>query len=511
MPMYARVSMLGVNVDIDPADLPPSVWSDVTNMVPKSLGMTRARGYEAFYGTPLAPPFFVLYTPQAEEVTWLYAGSITLTTINQTGVHTDRTPAGMVATAGGNWTGGNLNGIAVVNAPQNPPYYWRAGMALALPLPGLRSNTQYRALRPFKYHLVGMGVVGTGGNLAEAVHWSNAADPGEIPNTWVPAPDNEAGDNILADEDGDIIDGMALRDSFYIYKQDSVYEMTYIGGNEVFRFRKVFATVGVLAKNCIARVQGTHVVLGNGDVYQHDGQNQKSLMEGIVREKFFSTLDDAYYKNSFVVYLEALDEVWFCVPTTGNTRANLCAVWHVTTGKWGYRTIPPTDHGATGIIGQLSGAVSEPWDSDTGTWNTDTTAWVDQSLSITEDSLLLASSQPSQLYKGNSGTTADGVAYSSQVSRLGLSLEDPSREKAIRRIWPRLNAPTGTTFTLELFNQRDTRDGQEVLGSVNFQTGNEGVAVNVNARYLGLKISTEESVDWNITGFDIEYMPQGFF
>lgn len=508
---YMRVNMLGVNLDIDPANLPPSIWSEAANMVARPGAMERAKGYIEVYPTVLFPPTYLMYTPQLGEPYWIYCGASNIAVIPPTGLHTDITPASLVSPVSANgWTGGNLNGLAVLNAFENEPYYWFNGIgATALPLPGQRANTRYRVMRPFKYHLIGMGVTEGGSDFRDQVHWSNAADPGQIPDTWVPDPDNEAGDNILSDEDGDIIDGLALRDAFFIYKQNSVYEMTYIGGNEVFRFRKVFGTTGALTRNCIVRVKGTHVVLGNGDIYRHDGQNLESIVDGVIRDTFFSAIDDENYQASFVVYLEAQEEVWFCVPTTGKTVPDIALTWNVTTGEFGYRSIPEAEYAASGVVSDVV-SVSD-WDSDTGVWNEDSTAWLSQDITATEDVLLIADATQSKLFQANTGTDHDGQPYTSVVGRLGLDLGDAQREKAVRRIWPLMNCPEGTVFTMELYNQRDTRQGQELLSSQQFTPGNEGVAVNVNARYLGVRISTEESVEWDIAGFDVEYLPQGHF
>ena len=53
--------------------------------------------------------------------------------------------------------------------------------------------------------------------------------------------------------------------------------------------------------------------------------------------------------------------------------------------------------------------------------------------------------------------------------------------------------------------------GPENLGTVEFEPGTNGVAVNVNARYLGVRIYSDESATWDIGGIDIAYMPRGNF
>lgn len=511
MSMMKRYTVLGVNLDVDPVEVPDNYWTETSNMVPVVGKMTRARGYSEIYATPLFGPTFVMFTPQLGDPFWLYANANNVAVIDPSQLHTDITPASLTSPVAENgWSGGNLNGLAVINSVENEPYYWFNGIGTeALPLPGQRASTRYYVMRPFKYHLIGLGVTDPSGDFKDALHWSDAADPGQIPASWVPTPENEAGDNILADENGAIIDGLALRDAFYIYKQDSVYEMTYIGGSAVMRFRKVFGTTGILARNCVVRVKGTHIVLGNGDIYRHDGQNIESIIDGKLRKAFFAAIDDNAFENSFAVYNEPSEEVWFCVPLTGSTRPDLAAVYHVTTGEWGYRAIPDSDFAATGIAGEQQ--ASDTWDDAIGEWNQNTNLWLNNTIARTEDSIVIADSQKNKFYLGNDGVSADGEAYRATVGKLGMAIDDPQREKAIRRVWPRINAPDAATFTIELFNQRDPMSALEQVAKRTFQVGTTGVAVNCNARYLGLRIYCDDLVDWDIAGVDIEYMPRGNF
>lgn len=507
--MYKRFSPIGLNLDVDPVELPDDYYSGVTNMVPRNGKMMRARGYEQIYGDLLFAPYYLLYSPQLGEVFWLYAGLSNIAVIASNGTHSDITPAAMTQVNGYLWTGGNINGIAVVNSPENPPYYWFNGEAAAAVLPGMRdASTRYNVVRPYKYHLVGLGVTDGGGSYSDALHWSDGADPGAVPGTWIPDAANEAGDNIIADENGAIIDGLSLRDSFIIYKQDSVYSMTYSGGSEVMRFGKLFSSSGILAVNCVVSVGGWHYVLGNGDVYRHDGQTMQSLVNGVVRDAFFKSIDPEYFRTSFVVHSEPYEEIWFCIPTTGQQRPNRALVLDLVSGRIGVRILPALDFAGAGVVSPTQSV--NDWDTDAGTWDGDVTSWTEAGYSQVEDSILVASAGQSKIYIADKGVTGAGIPYTANVERLGIMLEDP-REKAIRRIWPRINGAAGNEYVMTLYNQRDPSGDVEVLATVPFQTGGQGVAVNVNARYLGIGISSDSQSDWDIAGFDVEYLPRGAF
>lgn len=511
MSIYTRTTPIGVNLDQDPVELNGSAYQVLENMVPRVGKMARARGYEEIWTPPLFPPQYLLFTPQLGAQVWLYAGTSNIATVDALGQHTDRTPLVFPNPVAANgWTGGNLNGIAVVNALENEPHYWFQGQALATILPGLRPLHRYQIMRPFKYHLIGLGYNDGFNDIQDGIQWSDAADPGQIPQTWVPAQDNEAGDNILADENGAIIDGYALRDGFFIYKQNSVYEMSYVGGNEVFRFSKVFGTTGVLTRNCIARVKGSHVVLGNGDIYQHDGQNIRSLISGKLGEQFFNAIDDENFEASFVAYLEQTEEVWFCVPSIGNTRPNIALVWNVETDSFGYRDIPFSDFAAAGVVGFELGA-QEVWDTDDSAWDTDSTQWTENTLQTTQNALLIADASNSLLYLGDSTSTANGTAFSSNVGMWGLDLGEPNREKSVRRVWPRINAPEGMEFDVKVYSQSSPQAPVKLRQQITYTPDGSGLALDVNARYLGIEFGTIESLDWDVAGFDFEYYPRGRF
>jgi hypothetical protein len=481
--------------------------------------MQRALGWQWqwSYGDPLQgaeqPPLYLSYSPQLSAIYWVYCGATGMYTIDEGWNHADITPAGGISTVKPNdWSGGNLNGIAVFNNPSNDATHWFLGIgATALTLPGLRAGTRYAIMRPFKYHLIGMGVADGTGTYPDAIQWSDAADPGQIPQTWNPAADNEAGDNILADENGAIVDGLGLRDSFFIYKTDSVYEMSYIGGVEVFRFNKVFSSTGALAKDCVARVKGTHVVLGAGDVYQHDGQNFTSIVESKVRDQLFSVIDQVNYVNSFVAFNEATDEVWICIPSTGNEWPNVALVWDLTTSEWGFRDIPSCSTIAPGIATPKGAVENEAWDDDNQAWNDDSTVWLQQTITQSDDSLVMADVVNSKFYLAETGNTADGIAYDSGVSVFGMDLGDPEHIKAVRRVYFRMNAPANQEYTATIYSQQSPATEPRVEQTLTFTPNKEGLPIAANGRYFGVELYTEGVQAWDVSGIDWEYLRRGRF
>lgn len=510
-----NITPLGLVKDIDAISVNGVAWSGLVNMVTDVEGVRRVEGMGEVFPGAVTPPYYVQYTQQLAGDYWLYAGAVIMGVVDNAGNHADITPDGWGPVQRGDFTGGNLNGLAVINGIPNQPHYWYEGEPKAILCPGLRAtNPRYRIVRPFKYHLVGLGVTDDNGAFLDQVHWSDGADPGQIPATWEPAAENEAGDNILADEDGFIIDGLALRDSFFIYKRNSVYEMTYVAGAETFRCTKLFGTMGVLTTNCIARVKGSHVVLGNGDIYQHDGQNQQSIVNAKIRDSFFSRIDDNNYETSFVVYDEVQEIVYFCVPTNGSEVPNFALLWNPITNEFGERELLPTDHGSSGSVGDASVSQDDTWDSGADTtWDLGSgNSWDSQPFNTVEDRALFALSGRDQFLVAGDGVQLDDVGYVSSVQVMGLDMGDDNVIKGVRRLWARLQSAPTARWTIRVYGADDPVTApallQEIVGS-DLPIG--GQSLDVNARYIGLEIVQEDSVDWSIQGLNIHYERMGMF
>src|SRR3546814_12047020 len=90
------------------------------------------------------------------------------------------------------------------------------------------------------------------------VKWSDLTGFGAGPATWDhTSPSNSAGENIINEMKVEIIDGLSLRDSFIIYAKNEVWTMDYIGGNYLFRWRKIYDKVGILHQNCLVQIGRT--------------------------------------------------------------------------------------------------------------------------------------------------------------------------------------------------------------------------------------------------------------
>ncbi|AYJ85531.1 hypothetical protein D3Y57_05480 [Sphingomonas paeninsulae] len=124
-----------------------------------------------------------------------------------------------------------LGNVAYLNRVTSAPLVKRAGDATFITLPNWAPSDRTRTIRAFKDFVLALNVTKAGVEYPSMVKWSDITGYGSVPGSWDPTiTTNSAGENILSDMQGPILDGRALRDNFFIYGRNEVWAMSYIGG-----------------------------------------------------------------------------------------------------------------------------------------------------------------------------------------------------------------------------------------------------------------------------------------
>ncbi len=504
----------GVNRDLPPNELPDDVYSDVLNMEAFDIGMRSSRGHTAAFGTPLFPPEYLAYNTRPGLFFWLYASSTGIGVTNGAS-HFDITPVAGITSVypGVQWTHANLNSLIVLNNVVDVPVFWDNQTSNPMqPLPDWPAATQAGAIREFNYNLIAFNISGPGGTLDNQMLWSNSADPGAIPDSWTPLPANSAGSNTLSDTPGQLVDGQQFRDQMMLFKEHSTYTMHFIGGNQVFAFRKLFTSSGLLTTNCASEYLGRVVILTDGDLILSDGQSGESLIDKKMRAWLFNQIDTDNYRNSFMVSYQAENQVWVCFPENGETEPTLALVWDATDNKIGIRDLEPkTPHIARGQIGNVTASVT--WDTDVENWSQDTSTWNQALFNPTEDALLQADRIGVELYAINEGSSFNGTPINSVVEKSGMSFGDEFRVKLIRRVVPRIIGNIGTELTVRVGAANNDSNVIAWSPAVPFTLGDsQAIDVLVNGRFIAFKVeSTIDQPPWQMIGMDFAFDWKGRF
>ena len=508
-----RFDPKGVVRDIPPDEVGDDRYTSTRNMVFIDERAERIAGVARVFEPPLFQPKFLVQTEKGGVLFWIYASDANVAVFDGV-THTDLTPAGgiIAAIVDGEWTGGKLNGLPFINNSADEPYFWDESLGSNFePLPDWPAGVTCNAMRSFKYHLFALGITDATGPLQDHYMWSDAADEGEIPQSWTPLPTTEAGDDNLSETRGPIIDALVLRNSLIIYKDTSTYQVDYVAGNSVFANRLLFAEVGILAHNCVAEVSGVHYVFTSGDLIVHDGHNARSIANETVRSVIFGQMDPQTYVTSFVTWDPINRSVWFCFPVVGSRFPNFAVVYQIDTQVFGLRVLHNSSpYVESGLINIAADEEKETWDEDTAAWETDGTLWNETTFSGAIERLLQCDYLNSHLFAVDIGNTNDGELVDAQLNKDSMSLGDIGIIKTVFRVWPRV-VGFGEFIQIRLGSQFSVSDDIKWGPYKDFRLGDEKLDYIMTGRFISIEFSGTTEQQWGIQSFELEFNQGGAF
>lgn len=508
-----NISDVGIITDIRPQNLPANAFSRGENVRFIGQGIRKFEGHSQVFGDVSVDPYWLLPVQTPSVAYWIYAG-LTKVYVTDGSSHfnlTRQTAAVDVDYAADvdlNWSGGIIGGIPVLNNGVDDPQMWNpvnTGQrleSLTYDASNTWADVNYKAsvIRPYRDFLVALDVTKNGDRDSKLVKWSTSAITGTVPSTWDELDDTEdAGEYPLTQTGGDVIDCLTLRDINIIYKDDSVWAMSYIDGPDIFRFYQLFGDVGILTRRCVKEFDGKHFLVSAGDVVVHDGTQKESVISDRRRNELFSSIDSDGFQRVFVTPNYARHEMWICYPSSGNASPNKAMIWNWRDNTWGDRDLPQSPHIGFGIINDSSAPTT--WDADNNVWNSDTTTWDAKTFTPTDRKLLMAATQ---LYEIDSTTQFDGVNISSSIERTGLHFDQPDKIKTCNGIWIRANGTGDITVTVgsEMVAGEGVSWGAPQTYTLNT---NKKIGCRASGRYLAYRIESSDLGIQEIMGvaFDV--------
>lgn len=494
----------GIVADEVSHELAENVCTDGNNVRFRDGYVRKTEGYAATLTTPVVVPYHIANLQNSGSNYWVHVGANAAYS-DDGSTQTNITGTALTGSPNQKITSCVLGGVLIINNQADRPKYW-AGSGNLANLTGWTSTHRCKALRSFKNYLIALNVTKGSTNYASMVKWSHAAAPGFIPDSWDESDaTKDAGELDVAETDDEIVDGLALGNTFIIYKQRSRYGMQYLGNNSIFRVFKLPGGFGALTQNCVADTPNGHVVLTNGpDVIRHYANEPQSIIQGKWRRWLESNIDPSNYGNSFVVSNRDKSEVWVCIPTTGNTWPNVALVWNWNDDTWTKIAIPSLTHAHFGGYQPRS----DTWATVSGTWASISRPWK----SIDVSTRLLASSANTKLYLMDEGDTADGSNFTATFSRVGLSFGDPDTRKVHRGVTMRVDADAGTVLSVEGANSDDVEGPYSYSSAVTYTAGTSRKAdFFVSGRFVGFKVTSTGAGQWRLKSVGHDIKPAGNF
>lgn len=505
---------VGILTDPNPSDLPLEAWSEGRNIRFKDGKASKAQGHTRVFGEmPVGNPQYLMPFLSDSVPFWFvgYDDKVYRTEGN-TWLDVSRATGGTyLADTTYRWNGGFLSGVAIMNNGRDVPQVASPSLGINFQnLPNWPVGLQAKILRPFKNYLVALNVTKTSVNMPTVVKWSSPADPGEVPFTWDETdPRNDAGETALADTAGAIVDGKKLRDQFIIYKEDSVYTMRYTGGVYVFQFQQLFDDVGMLAPNCAAEFDGKHFVIGQGDVYVHNGVQKHSVIDGKMKNYLFDSIQAGGVESVFVIPDYSSTEMWVCFQATADAVSGVYSdramVWNWAENTWTIRDLPKIFHGTYGIVDPRT---PDNWDADPDSWDTDTTVWGSSTYNPAKTKLLLLSRDDKKVFVVGETSLFDTAPFKCVLIRTDLYGGDDLHIKNINSITPHVRG----TGSCKVFVGSSMIQDSPVRwqGPYEFSIGKDyKVDCRVSGRYVGVRFEFESVGSWELNGYTIETANMG--
>ena len=347
----------GINKDISAYELPDDKWSDGNNIQFDNDRTSKVKGQQQVFGTPSVTPYWLLPYNTITTDYWIYPSLTKIYRVSTSGAtttHEDvtRTTGGdYSATADGGWNGGVLGGVAIVNNGVDVPQMMGTSATDFAALSNWLASTTTKVIRPFKRFLVALDTTESATRYPFRVRWSHPAEGGTVPVTWSASDDTkDAGYVDLSQTNGFVIDALPLGDSNIVYKEDSVWSMTYEGGQSIFGFRQIFSDAGILGRDCVQSFDSQHFVVSEDDVYTHNGQQKQSVVDTVIRDDLFNSIHPDYKTRTFVTTDKEKNEMWICFPSTSSTgAADKAFIWNWRNNSWSIRDY----HKLTLLLGVL--------------------------------------------------------------------------------------------------------------------------------------------------------------
>jgi hypothetical protein len=498
------------NADLSPYDMPANMFSSVQNVRFNDKKAGSIRGHTASLGTPTVAPYWTTSWRQSSTDLWIYGGLTTLHKITGT-THAAITRSSgaytTIASTENNWQGDALGGVLVVNNGIDIPQSLLQSGSVFTDLAQWPSTLRCQVIVPFKNHLIAINLTDNGAELPYSIRWSDAIPEGASNNgstTWTTASTaSEANQITVGGTKGHLLNALPMGNDLMVYKEDSIYSLTYTGGTFTFNLRERFKDIGLFARDAVVQIgNNEHVLVSTNDVVKHNGTRMVSIVDDQVRTYLFSQIDSTYAYKTFLVHNKVKNEVWVCYPKTGATNGfpDEALIWNYRDSTWSVRDLPGANYIARGIVNPT---LTNVWSAASTTWAADTLNWAQQPYNPTIDSLLMCGTNDTKMYLADTGITFNGTSINSYMERIGLHAGSPSNVKSVTKIFPRFEG-TGTV-NISVGMEVNANEGVSYSDPVAFTIGTDSeIDCRVRGRFLAIKVENTTGNQFNMSGYAVE-------
>lgn len=518
----------GVNTDRSSVVLPPNAWTEIQNGRCDDGSIGPGVTWLLWDGSvPNTEPLWLLYAVRQSVPYWFIAGTSDVylwdgsayTQVNQTIPN---------APLQWRWNGIFDGEIPYLNhfadAPQyadftDPDYFIDPTLKDVIYDPNGTAgvdqtfrelNYRVRCLRAHKGFVFALGLNKDGTEQGSLLAWDGATASNIPSSNWVAGPTSLAGefDCVDSGDSGRLVDGLSLRDDFILYKENSAWIARRTGASApAWGLKKLIGITGIIAQDCVVEYKGVHYVWGSEDIYVHQGQTAKSIIDDRVRKSFISLVDPTYYENCYAVLNIEKKEIWFCAVLQGSIYPNRALIYQLIDNTFAETDLPECAHMSKGV--RIEPALS--WGDASMTWGDANFNWGARSFSPLDKGVIGV--QGTDLMQFDIGTTryngTEDEAFFTRFERTGVAVGGMKSRNMITEL---VFTAEGTGALNIYVGTQDRPEGSiDWVGPRTFDVATDR-RVKIRSRkgqFNCWRIEGTTGSDWRIYDMYVEYEPGG--
>ena len=344
-----------------------------------------------------------------------------------------------------------------------------------------------KSVANFWNHLVFFNTTEGGTAYPHRYRWSDIGDPDEL----------AAGTANYADMLDTQDPGVAVKllgNRLFAYKEESIWEILFIGGTQVFTHNLVVGNVGTRAIKTIKGIDKEHYFVGNSNFYRFDGSAVSSISptirDSLFRPDIAMLQIGSLNRACAVVHLETAS-YWVALPIGGSSPDQVYVI-DLLTGSWVKKLLNAS------ILGLYESVEVVPtWATAVGIWSEQTGSWFGHGIPPSAASILIGDSD---------GVITQDTRTSSDTSEAVFQTKDFVFGKASRVPYCLIRAKGGEFYVSHSVDQGLTFSGETTFG-VSSSFKEFIYEVNETVQTIRFKIRTT-AIELEVVWIEPWYIPR---
>lgn len=237
------------------------------------------------------------------------------------------------------------------------------------PLPGWQAGWECTVIGTHRNVLWVGDTIESGQAYPNRVRWSASSITDALPSAWLPAANNDAGQNDLEIASGRIVDMAAVGDVMFMGGPGGLWAARWVGGAYVYNFSQINSTQGPRALRCMVSMGDAGAMLTPNDVIVFNESSQQSIATGRILKLI------AQFAEAQLMYVPTTRQLIIAYRMHGETGLQHSLIWDRESNTWGKRDFVETPLSCLGAIINPVAIVGGTWDNTPYTWDQDIRAW----------------------------------------------------------------------------------------------------------------------------------------